>query len=156
MLEIRLPDRPTIQLNTLLCDINGTLALDGHLIDGVKEAVEGLKTSLEIHLLSADTTGCAAEIAAILGVDLKVIEPGKEAKQKKRVLEHLGRKHTAAIGQGANDELMLKKAALGICVLSKEGSAVDTFKAADIVVPDIATAFDLLNHPLRIVATLRR
>jgi soluble P-type ATPase len=51
---------------------------------------------------------------------------------------------------------MLKAAALGICVLSPEGSAAETLLAADIVVPNIAAVFDLLDKPLRIVATLRK
>jgi soluble P-type ATPase len=51
---------------------------------------------------------------------------------------------------------MLKKAALGICILSREGTAVKTLNAADLVVPDILSAFELLQKPLRIVASLRQ
>jgi soluble P-type ATPase len=51
---------------------------------------------------------------------------------------------------------MLKEAAIGICVLSREGSAVETLLAADIVTPDIFAAFDLLEKPVRIVASLRK
>ena len=61
-----------------------------------------------------------------------------------------------AIGQGANDAAMLKEAALGICVMSQEGAAVETLLSADIVVPSILAAFDLLDKPLRIAATLRK
>jgi soluble P-type ATPase len=51
---------------------------------------------------------------------------------------------------------MLKEARLGICVLSLEGVAVETLLAADLVVPDIISALDLLEKPLRIVASLRK
>jgi soluble P-type ATPase len=51
---------------------------------------------------------------------------------------------------------MLKAAAVGICVLSPEGAAVETLLSADLVVPDIQNAFELLDKPLRIVATLRK
>jgi soluble P-type ATPase len=51
---------------------------------------------------------------------------------------------------------MLKEAALGICVFSAEGVAIETFLGADLVVPDIFTALELLEKPLRIVATLRK
>ena len=61
-----------------------------------------------------------------------------------------------AIGQGANDAAMLKEAVLGICVMSQEGAATETLLSADIVVPNIFIAFDLLDKPLRIVATLRK
>jgi soluble P-type ATPase len=50
----------------------------------------------------------------------------------------------------------LKAAALGICVLSSEGTAVETLLAADVVAPSIFAALELLDKPLRIVATLRR
>jgi soluble P-type ATPase len=51
---------------------------------------------------------------------------------------------------------MLKEAALGICVLSPEGVALEALLAADLVVPDIFTALELLEKPIRIVATLRQ
>jgi soluble P-type ATPase len=51
---------------------------------------------------------------------------------------------------------MLQEAALGICVLSTEGTAVQTLLAADLVTPDIITALELLEKPLRIVASLRK
>jgi soluble P-type ATPase len=51
---------------------------------------------------------------------------------------------------------MLKTAALGICILSTEGTAVDTLLAADLVAPDIQSALDLLEKPLRIIASLRQ
>jgi soluble P-type ATPase len=51
---------------------------------------------------------------------------------------------------------MLKAAGLGICVLSREGTALDALMAADIIAPDIFAAFELLERPMRIVATLRK
>jgi P-type E1-E2 ATPase len=156
MLEIQLPGQRVIQLNHVVCDINGTLTVDGQLLDGVKDAIARLKDQLEFHLLSANTTGTATDIAKQLGVDLTVIQPGGEAQQKEHFVTQLGVAQTVAIGQGVNDALMLKKAALGICVISREGSAVKTLTAADLVVPDILSAFELLQKPLRIVASLRQ
>ena len=60
-----------------------------------------------------------------------------------------------AVGQGANDARMLRAAALGICVLSPEGTAVETLVGADLVVANIFEALDLLEKPIRIVASLR-
>jgi P-type E1-E2 ATPase len=155
MLEIQFPGQPALKLEYLVCDLNGTLTTDGRLIDGVKAALDALKPSLDIHLLSADTLGKADELASQLGVKLAKINPGREPIQKDQYLMKLGCEKTAAIGQGANDILMLKHAALGICVLSREGTAVPALMAARIVVPDILSALELLIHPLRIVATLR-
>jgi soluble P-type ATPase len=62
----------------------------------------------------------------------------------------------AAIGQGANDALMLQEAALGICIFSPEGTAVATLLNADIAIPNILAALELFEKPLRLVATLRK
>jgi soluble P-type ATPase len=51
---------------------------------------------------------------------------------------------------------MLAQAGLGICILSKEGTAVSALQAADLVAPDILTALELLQHPMRLMASLRR
>jgi soluble P-type ATPase len=51
---------------------------------------------------------------------------------------------------------MLQAAGLGICILSIEGTAVKTMLAADLVVGNIIEALEMLEKPLRIVATLRK
>jgi soluble P-type ATPase len=50
---------------------------------------------------------------------------------------------------------MLQVAGLGIAVAQSEGAAGQAVFAADVLVPDILAALDLLAHPLRLVATLR-
>jgi P-type E1-E2 ATPase len=84
------------------------------------------------------------------------IQRGNESAQKTEVVNSLGAESVVAIGQGANDAGMLKTAALGICVLSTEGTAVDTLLAADLVAPDVQSALDMLEKPLRIIASLRQ
>lgn len=156
MLDIQFPAQKPLHLQYLVCDINGTLTFDGKLIDGVQPVINELKKSLEIHLLSADTLGKADEVAALLDVRLTRIVPGNEAKQKANYVRTLGSEKVIALGQGANDSLMLKQAGLGICVLSPEGTASDAIVSADIVARDVLSALDLLSHPGRIVATLRK
>ena len=51
---------------------------------------------------------------------------------------------------------MLKEAAIGIAVLGPEGMASDLLETADVLVMDINDALDLLLHPKRLVATLRK
>ena len=51
---------------------------------------------------------------------------------------------------------MLHEAAFGIAVASVEGLAIESLNSADVVVPDITAAFELLEYPTRLVATLRR
>jgi soluble P-type ATPase len=48
---------------------------------------------------------------------------GNEAEQKCGLLKKLGASQTVALGNGANDALMLRKACLGICVMQGEGTA---------------------------------
>jgi soluble P-type ATPase len=59
------------------------------------------------------------------------------------------------MGNGRNDALMLRRAALGVGVLGSEGAAAEILHSADIVVRDIRDGFDLLLNPLRLSATLR-
>ena len=155
MQEIIIPGKQTLHLEYLVCDVNGTLTLDGQMIPDVKPALEALKSKLEIYLLSADTFNRADDIALRLGIHLYKITPGNEALKKADYVNELGSERIVAIGQGANDALMLKQAALGICVLSTEGTAVATLVSAHLVVPDIMSALALLQNPMRIAATLR-
>lgn len=155
MIHIVIPGKPPLEIHHLVCDVNGTLAIDGFLMDGIQESIMALSDELEIHLLTADTFGKGADIAGILGVKLSVLKPGREREQKADYVRNLGATRVAAIGQGANDELMLKEAVLGIGVMSTEGFYLPTLLAADIISPDGNSALQLLLHPSRLVATLR-
>jgi len=156
MIELNLPGRGIIKLNHLVCDVNGTIAVDGRLLEGVVRNLNALRDRLEIHLVTANTHGQQIQIDHQLSVKAQILTPGDEANQKAAFVEQLGADTVAALGQGANDAEMLRKAALGICVLSREGTAVETLLAADLVVPDIISGLELLEKPLRLIATLRK
>jgi len=144
-----------IQLEHLVCDVNGTLAVDGQLLDGVKPRLSRLRDRLTLHLLTADTHGKKDALDRQLGITAVRIQPGNEAEQKENYINKLGAESCVAVGQGANDARMLQAAALGICVISSEGTAVETLVGADLVAANILEALDLLEKPIRIVATLR-
>jgi soluble P-type ATPase len=55
MIEIDVPGRGLLRLSHLVLDVNGTLAVDGLLIDGVPERLAALRERLTLHLLTADT-----------------------------------------------------------------------------------------------------
>jgi soluble P-type ATPase len=57
MIELEIPGRGVLRLQHLVTDVNGTLAADGCLIDGVAKRLLGLSGRLQIHLLTADTHG---------------------------------------------------------------------------------------------------
>ncbi|HHS98205.1 MAG TPA: HAD family hydrolase [Chloroflexi bacterium] len=155
MLEIAVPSFGSLRLEHLVLDLNGTLALDGRLLPGVRERVAELGQRLTVHLVSADTQGTLADIAADLAVSAHRLEPGDEAAQKEALVDRLGPQRVVAVGNGANDARMLARAALGIAVLGPEGLATPCIRAADLVVPDIGAALDLLLRPRRLIATLR-
>ena len=156
VIELSIPGCGEIKLEHLVTDVNGTLAVDGMLLEGLSKRITALRDRLTVHLLTADTHGRQALIDEQLGLKGTRLTPGNEQEQKRSFVAELGANSVVAVGQGANDALMLKEAAIGICVLSKEGSAVETLLAADIVTPDVYVALDLLDKPVRIVASLRK
>jgi P-type E1-E2 ATPase len=156
MIELNIPGRGTIQLKHLVCDVNGTLAVDGQLHEGLPRSLNALQDRLIVHLLTADTHGKQAIIDQQLNLQAVRVQPGHEAEQKAEYVRQLNAEEVAAIGQGANDAAMLRAAAIGIGILSTEGIASEAMIAADLVVPDIISALALFEKPLRIVATLRK
>jgi P-type E1-E2 ATPase len=156
MIELSIPGRGKLRIEHLVTDVNGTLAVDGQLISGLNKRIASLRDHITVHLLTADTHGQQSLIDEQLALKAVRIQAGNEAAQKAEYVRSLGSSAVVAIGPGANDSAMLKEAVLGVCVMSPEGAAVETLLAADLVVPDIFAALDLLEKPLRIVASLRK
>jgi soluble P-type ATPase len=149
---IAIPGRPSLELEHLLLDVNGTLTDRGELIDGVADKLGRLGETLEAHLLSADTFGSLADVASALGVRSTTVLDGEE---KLAFVRELGPERCAAIGNGANDARMLGEAALGIAVIGGEGAATAAIQAADVVCASIGAALDLLLDELALAASLR-
>ena len=156
MIELNIPGRGELTIEHLVMDVNGTLAVDGILIDGVVKRIGSLRDRLTVHLLTADTHGGQAAIDHLLNMQAARIQPGNEVEQKAAYVRLLGAERVAAIGQGANDAGMLQTAALGVCVMSVEGLAIEAINAADLLMPDILCALDLFDKPLRLIASLRK
>ena len=155
MLKISIPGYRDLQLKYLVLDYNGTLACEGKLIPEVRPALEDVARQLEIHVLTADTFGTAS--AQVLGLPCKVMVLPRDHQDEGKLeyVRQLGPEFTVCIGNGRNDLLMLKAAALGICVIQEEGASADSVLAADVVSSSIVSALRLLLHPLRLAATLR-
>ena len=115
--------------------------------------IAALREVLEVRLLSADTFGTVDEVARQLGgVGVTHVASGAE---KAAVAANLGADSCAAVGNGANDEEMLRTVALGIAVVGPEGAAPATLASADIVTGSVVDALDLLAEPTAVAATLR-
>lgn len=157
MIELAIPGRGIIQLEYAVFDVNGTLATDGVLIDGVADKIALLRGKLDVRLLTADTHGKQAEIDRQLTFSADRLQPGgREREQKADYVYALNANKVVTIGNGANDVDMLKAAALGIAVIGHEGLSGEALAAADVLVRDIHDALDLLLNPKRLIATLRR
>lgn len=155
MISIEIPGKGGIIVENLVMDFNGTLAVDGRLIEGVSERLRRLSGDLNLFILTADTFGLVEESCAGLPVAVNKLSRGNEAEQKQVFVRSLLVEKTAAIGNGANDYLMLSDACFSIVVLGGEGMCAKVFTVSDIIVPDIRTGLDLFLNPKRIIATLR-
>lgn len=156
MIDIDIPGFGRIELVCLALDFNGTLALDGKPVDGVAERIERLAGVLDVYVLTADNYGGVSREIAGLPCEIEILPPGKEAEAKEAFIRGLGADKCAAIGNGANDVLMLEAARVGIAVIGPEGVARGAAAAADILAASPLDALDLLLRPMRLKATLRR
>jgi P-type E1-E2 ATPase len=152
MRAIELPGEPSIRLEHLVLDLNGTLSDRGVLIAGVAERIQRLAGELQVHLLTADTLGTAAQLANDLGLTVRTIVTGSD---KAAFVVALGADATAAIGNGRNDAAMMRAARLAIAILGPEGAATEALLATDIVCRSTVDALDLLLDDRLLVATLR-
>ncbi len=152
VLTIDLRGGGSFELDHLVLDINGTLTDHGTLVEGVAERLGLLADVLEIHLLTADTFGTAEGLARRLGAAITTIVDGTEKAER---VVGLGADRVVAIGNGRNDEAMLRAARLAIVVIGTEGAATATLLAADVVCTSVTDALDLLLDERAITATLR-
>ena len=155
MLELNIPNYAALQIDNLVCDFNGTLAVDGALLPGVREALNGTAQKVAVHVVTADTFGQARQQLEGIDCTLTVLPEGNQAVAKQKLIQELGAERTIAVGNGRNDRLMLAEAAVGIAVLLEEGAACQTILEADVLVTSIDSAFAFFEKPRRLVATLR-
>lgn len=156
MISVEVPGLGTLSLKHIVLDFNGTMATDGVLVPGVGERLNRLAENLEVHILTADTFGTVRDACSSIKGEVTVLAHGAGAPEKEEFVRRLGENNVVAVGNGMNDRLMLRAAALGILVLGGEGSCGKAISSADIVVKEILDGLDLLINPKRIIATLRR
>jgi P-type E1-E2 ATPase len=156
VLNLSIPDFGELGVDFLVLDYNGTLAVDGVMRPGVREALNRLSSQLRVYVVTADTFGKAADGLRDVQCELKVLVEGKQDRAKADFVERLGSDRTVAIGNGRNDALMLSASALGIAVILAEGASFAALASADVICTDIVSALELLLNPLRLTATLRK
>lgn len=155
MILVDIPGFQNLELAHLVCDYNGTLALDGELLPGVADLLASLAPTIQIHIITADTFGLAHVQLADLPIELIITPTESQAKTKLQFVTDLGAETVVAIGNGRNDRKMLKAAAIGIALIQREGGSAQSIANADLVCTSIVDALDLLRNPKRLIATLR-
>lgn len=155
MLIYDIPGSGEIKIQSIVFDYNGTVAVDGKLINYVKEAMPKLKEVANIYILTADTYGSVREECSGLGIEVKTFPKENAGLFKKKIVEDLGAETTMCIGNGVNDIEMFKICGLSIATIEEEGASGKLLAHADIVVKSIKNAVELILSGDRVRATLR-
>jgi soluble P-type ATPase len=156
MIALNIPGfNENLIIEYLVLDFNGTLAKDGKLISGVKEVLTDLAEKVAIHVLTGNTFGTVEEELKDVPCKVIALPSANLGKEKEKYLQQLNPQSVISIGNGRNDRLIIQASAIGIIVIQQEGASSEALMAADVICPDIFSALELLNHPLRLIATLR-
>ncbi|TXT66486.1 MAG: putative Haloacid dehalogenase [Promethearchaeota archaeon] len=153
-----IPNVGTLKISTILFDINGTLQFQGKVSAQLIKLFKRLKMEFNVILISSDTRGNLKNIANKLGTTYIRINPENQTDTEAKNMEliRIGKEHTIAVGNGRNDALMLKNAALGILILGSEGASTKSLLNSDIVFTNPIDAIHFLLDEKAVVATLRR
>ncbi len=155
MIHVDIPGFGRLDLKNLVLDFNGTLAMDGRLIPGCMQRLTSITQQIDVFVLTADVYGSVRDELAGVNLEIQTLGSRPEDEAKRSFVAELGADQTVYIGNGRNDRLAIADAALGLAVIQAEGASPATVAAADVVLPDIHTALDLLTKHTRLAATLR-
>ncbi|BDD04177.1 HAD family hydrolase [Aureibacter tunicatorum] len=155
MLSLSIPGKGRFEIKHIVLDYNGTLAIDGAPINGVRDRLRFLAQHFEVHVLTGDYFNSVKSKLRDLPCSIEVISQSSQCEDKVKYVEKLGAESVIAIGNGYNDSMMLEKAALGIVVMQEEGCSSRALRSADILSRNIFEALQLLIRPKRLEATLR-
>ena len=143
MIVIEIPGREPLKINHVVLDYNGTAAVDGMLLKGVKERIARLKELAHVYVLTEP-----------LGITVRTFPREGAAGCKEEIVKGL-EGGVACLGNGFNDIPMFDAARLSIAVLEREGMCAALLSHASVVVRSIEDGLDLLLKPDRLRATLR-
>lgn len=154
-MNIDIPGYKILEIDYVVMDFNGTIAVDGLLTATVKQRLIRLAELYHLFVITSDTQGTAARELEGLPITLKVFNHPNAGESKRLVVDELGGKRCACIGNGNNDRLMFQAAALSIAVLEAEGLYAPLVMEADLLVKSSEDALDLLMDAKRLISGLR-
>lgn len=154
-MNYRIPGFGVLDIEDVVMDFNGTIAVDGHLLEGIADRIGRLSELARVHVLTSDTQQTAARELAGLPLTLDIYDTENAGAEKRRYVEAIGASRCACIGNGRNDVSMFQAAALSICVLETEGACTHALTCADLVVRAGIDALDMLLVDKRLASGLR-
>lgn len=155
MIIYEIPGRGNIEIQNIIFDYNGTIAVDGQLIEGVKDLINQLSKSVNIYILTADTYGSVISECGDINGKVLTFPNENAGKSKREIVQNLGGDCTLCVGNGYNDIPMFNEAALSIAVIGGEGASGKLLVEADIVTRSILETLRILLNGNMIKATLR-
>jgi soluble P-type ATPase len=151
---IEIPNSNSIEINTIILDLNGTLSINGIISAETKSLIKQLKKfNYKIVLISGDIRGNAQNIATELEIDLLL---GKTSEEKAVQMQNFDKNTTASIGNARIDIGTFKNSKLSIATLQAEGIHTQILKYVDIIVPSIENALQLFLNTKSLSGTLRK
>ncbi|MEA1974019.1 MAG: ATPase P [Bacillota bacterium] len=153
---INVPQTGKYHIENIVFDYNGTIANDGIIIDGILKRIVDLSKNFNVHIITADTFNTVKESFKGTNVNVYIIDKDFGSEQKEKFIDKLGFDKTIALGNGRNDQLMLKKSIISIAVLNDEGVSVKAINSADFLIKDINNFFDMIEKPKKMIAILRK
>lgn len=152
---IDIPGYKKLDLDYLILDYNGTIAIDGLVPEDMRERFKKLAEKFKIYVVTADTHGNAKAECSALPVEIRTFPSADAAYAKKEIVEKLGAERCVCVGNGRNDVLMCRIAGLSVAVMDVEGMYGGLAAEADICVRSMQEGMDLLMSEKRLIATLR-
>ena len=89
MIVIEIPGREPLKINHVVLDYNGTAAVDGMLLKGVKERIARLKELAHVYVLTADTYGTVTRQCEPLGITVRTFPREGAAGCKEEIVKGL-------------------------------------------------------------------
>lgn len=155
MLIYEIPGRGDIEIENIVFDYNGTIAVDGKILEGVKEGLLELEKYANIYILTADTYGTVEKECNDIDVKVLTFPQQNAGKSKRDIVKKLCGEKTLCVGNGFNDIPMFKEAILSIAVVEGEGASGKLFIHADIVAKSILEVMKIILNKNKVKATLR-
>jgi len=143
-----------IELTNIILDLNGTLAINGKLVEGVKNRLVKLKQmGFNLYLFTGDQRGNAIDLASEISIK---VQKATTSDEKEALTMKLETEKTVAIGNARIDIGTFKSCKLRIGTLQAEGIHTEILPYIDILVPSINDALDLLINSDVFNATMRK